>query len=175
MTEIISAIISASVAFIVGLIVSYQNKRQVFSSVVSRGRMDWVRDIRELSAELFTILEQYPSKAELPQEKYEKFLKAKNSIILRLSPQGFHQLDDEILQVLQYGSYDEISANMTLIRDRIVLIGKTEWEKVKVEAGSSQSKIDEVKQLQATVGYAKDMVPDEGFDAEAAGTKKNAD
>lgn len=146
--EIISAIISASVAFIVGLIVSFQNKKQMFSSIVSRERMIWVREVREKAEVLFAICEQYESFAELPPEKKEAFLRAKNALILRLSPKGYHVLDDEIVNLVVDKSYEEIRSAAPKIRERLVLIAKTEWDKVKVEAGSSKKKIAKIKDIQ---------------------------
>ena len=67
MNEIIAAVITAFVAFLAGLLVNVQGRSQFFSTTVSGERMVWIKDIRNLCAELFTICERYDA-ANIPEE-----------------------------------------------------------------------------------------------------------
>ena len=148
MAEIVAAVIAAGTAFIAGLLVNLQGNEQFFSSTVSAERMVWIKDMRELCPILFSVCEQYDAE-NLPPEQYEKFLYARNGILIRLDPPGWYVTDDELLSLLKEPDFRKTKANLYRIRFLLTSIIKTEWDKVKIEAGSSRIKIRRIERLKA--------------------------
>ena len=147
MADIIAAIIAAVTAFIAGLLVNIQGKSQFFSTTVSGERMVWIKDMRVLCADLFSICEQYDVE-NLPAKEYAQFLKARNGILIRLDPIGWYSIDDELFQLLSQPDFARVKANLPRVRFLIMTIIKTEWDKVKIEAGNSSWKVHRINTLQ---------------------------
>ena len=152
MTEAVSAVIvaaiSAFVAAVVALAVNIQGHEQFFSTTVSTERMNWIRDMRGLCAELFSICEQYDS-GSLPPEQYAAFLRARNGILIRVDPAGWYpQTDDKIIALLSDPDYTKVRDNIPEIRETVRRIFKSEWDKVKIEAGNSRQKVRKIEALQ---------------------------
>ena len=147
MSEVIAAVIAGAFAFVAGLLVNLQGNSQFFSTTVSAERMVWIKDIRELCAELCAVCEQYDA-ASLPAEQYAAFLKARNGILIRLDPVGWYETDDELIALLKDPDFGKIKANLPRVREILMTIIKTEWDKVKIEAGNSPWKVRRVEALQ---------------------------
>ena len=147
MTEVIAAAIAGAFAFIAGLLVNVQGNAQFFSTTVSAERMVWIKDIRELCAELCAVCEQYDADS-LPAEQYAVFLKARNGILIRLDPAGWYATDDELIALLQEPDFGKVKANLPRVREILMTIIKTEWDKVKIEAGNSPWKVKRIEGLQ---------------------------
>ena len=154
MNEIIAAVITAFVAFLVGLLVNVQGRSQFFSTTVSGERMVWIKDIRGLCAELFTICERYDA-ANIPEEEYAAFLKARNGILIRLDPKGWYHTDDELIELLKDPDFGKVKANLPRIREILMTILKTEWDKVKIEAGNSYWKVRKIEKMQKQISVQK--------------------
>lgn len=152
--EVQSAVIAGLFAFIVGLIVNIQGKSQFFSTTVSAERMVWIKDIRDLCAALCSICEQYDAET-LPPEQYAAFLKARNGILIRLSPTGWYATDDELLELLKEPDFEKVKANLPRVREILMTVLKTEWDKVKIEAGNSRWKVRKIKKKQAQLEKQK--------------------
>lgn len=147
MSEVIAAVIAGAFAFVAGLLVNVQGNAQFFSTTVSGERMVWIKDIRELCAELCAVCEQYDA-ANLPAEQYAAFLKARNGILIRLDPVGWYETDDELIALLKDPDFGKVKANLPRVREILMTIIKTEWDKVKIEAGNSPWKVRRVEALQ---------------------------
>ena len=147
MDEIIAATIAASLAFVAGLIVNSEGRFQFFSTIVSAERMAWIKEIRNLAADLCTLCEQY-NPENLSDEHYAEFLKARNGILVRLDPKGWYTTDDELIELLDSTDFGKVKANLPRIREIIMTINKSEWDKVKIEAGNSAWKVWRIKSLQ---------------------------
>ena len=147
MTDIIVAFITAAFAFVAGFLVNIQGKAQFFSTIVSKERMVWIKDIRRLSEELFSICEQYDGD-NIPQEQYALFFKARNGILARLDPAGWYVTDDELIELLIEPDFVRIKASVPRIREILMTLTKNEWDKVKIEAGNNPWKVRKVKKIQ---------------------------
>ena len=147
MSEIIAAAITAAVAFFAGLLVNWQGRFQFFASTVSRERMVWIKDIRALCADLCSVCEQYEPDT-LPPEQYAVFLKARNGILIRLDPKGWYTTDDELIDLLKAPDFAKVKQNLPRIREILMTINKTEWDKVKIEAGNSRGKVKKIEDIQ---------------------------
>ena len=147
MTEVYAAIIAGGFAFIAGLLVNAQGKAQFFSSTVSAERMAWIKDMRELCAELFSVCERYDA-GDLPPEGRAAFLKARNGILIRLDPPGWYTTDDELLSLLAEPDFGKVRANLPRVRLILTTIIKNEWDKVKIEAGNSRWKVKKIEAMQ---------------------------
>ena len=154
MSEIIAAVITASVAFLAGLLVNVQGRSQFFSTTVSGERMMWIKDIRNLYAELSAVCERYDA-TDLPEEQYAVFLKARNGILIRLDPKGWYSTDDELIELLKDPDFGKVKANLPRIREILMTILKTEWDKVKIEAGNSYWKVRKIEKMQKTIKVKK--------------------
>ena len=154
MTNIIPTIITAVITFIAGLLVNKQGRNQFFSTVVSKERMEWIKEMRVLCTDLCTICETYEHESELPSNERATFLKAKNGMILHLNntekkdQQDQFPIDKQLYDMLKDKSFEEIRENVPSIRDKATIIFKTEWDKVKIEAGNSPAKIRQIQELQ---------------------------
>ena len=147
MEEIIAAAITAVVAFVAGLLVNWQGRYQFFTSTVSKERMVWIKDIRGLCTDLCSVCEQYDPDA-LPPEQYAVFLKARNGILIRLDPKGWYTTDDELIDLLKAPDFAKVKQNLPRIREILMTINKTEWDKVKIEAGNSRRKVKQIEEIQ---------------------------
>lgn len=147
MGEVIAAAITASIAFLAGLLVNWQGRSQFFASTVSTERMIWIKDIRALCAELCSVCEQYEPGA-LPPEQYAVFLKARNGILIRLDPKGWYKTDDELIALLKKPDFAKVKQNLPRIREILMTINKAEWDKVKIEAGNSRRKVRKIEEIQ---------------------------
>lgn len=147
MTEVIVALITAVFAFLAGLVVNFQGKAQFFSSIVSKERMAWIKDIRKLSEELFSICEQYDVD-NISREQYSLFLKARNGILARLGPAGYYVTDDELIKLLIEPDFRKVKDSVPRIRELLTLITKNEWDKVKIEAGNNPWKVRRIRMIQ---------------------------
>ena len=151
MTEAVSAVIAAAISAVVSaavaLTVNLQSHEQFFSTTVSAERMNWIKEMRGLCAELFSICEQYePGK--LPPEQFAAFLRARNGILVRLFPKGWCLADTRLNELLSDPDYAKIRANLPEIRETCVTVFKSEWDKVKIEAGNNRRKVLKIKALQ---------------------------
>ena len=147
MKEIISAVIAGLFAFLAGLLVNRQGKSQFFSTTVSKERMAWIREIRQLCTELCSISEAYEPDA-LPPEQRAAFLRARNAILIRLSPKGWYSADDALLELLANPDFGAVKAKVPQIREILTAILKSEWDKIKIEAGNSPWKVWRVRKIQ---------------------------
>ena len=148
MVEIISTSITALIAFIAGLMVNIQGRFQFFSTTVSQERMIWIKDIRSLCTELCSICEMYDVDT-LPDTEKMNFLKARNGILIRLDPKGWYITDDELIDLLKEPDFSTVKQNVPRIREILRRIEKGEWDKVKIEAGNSASKVKRIEAIQA--------------------------
>lgn len=144
---LIAAIVSAMVSALIALNVYTQGELHFFSTAISSERMSWIKEIRALSTELFSICEQYDT-AELPQEQLAAFLRARNGILIRLDPIGWYRADDRLIALLSSPDFIEVRGHVPEIRDILRRILKSEWDKVKIEAGNSKWKVRKIDALQ---------------------------
>ena len=110
--------------------------------------MVWIKDIRALCAELCTICEQYDNAASLPEKQRAAFLKARNGILIRLDPKEWYETDAEVIALLWEPDFEKVKRNLPRIREILMAVNKTEWDKVKIEAGNSRWKVRKIKKLQ---------------------------
>ncbi len=140
MPESIVTLIVALAAFAAGLLANRQSQNRFHSSIVSHERMEWVKDMRSLCAELCTICDQYAAWSAIPAEQKTAFLRARNGMLLRLSGQKEYPADQELIGLLGKDSYEEVKAGVPRIRKLCMSMFKAEWDKVKTEAGGSPLK-----------------------------------
>ena len=154
MSEVIAALVAGAFAFVAGLLVNIQGSAQFFSTTVSGERMVWIKDMRRLCADLFTVCEQYDADT-LTAEDRTAFLQARNGILIRLDPPGWYTTDDELLSLLSEPDFSRVRENLPRIRLLITTIIKSEWDKVKIEAGSSRWKVRQIEKLQEQIKSEK--------------------
>ena len=147
MTEVIAAVVTGAFAFVAGLLVNVQGNAHFFSSTVSHERMVWIHEIRQLGTKLFSVCEQYEP-GQLPPEAETVFLKARNGILIRLDPPGWYVTDDELITLLSEQDFASVREHLPRIRLLLTSILKTEWDKVKIEAGNSRWKVKRIDKLQ---------------------------
>lgn len=133
MTDIYAAAISAAVALIVGLLVNFQGRKQLFSNTVSKERMVWIKEVRALCVDLCVLCEQYDR---LTPDQETAFLKAREGILLHLDPKGHYITDDALIELLQDKSFEDVKKNIGKVRETLRRVFKSEWDKVKIEAGN---------------------------------------
>jgi hypothetical protein len=158
-TAIIVAVISALFAFasplITTLLTYRQDKNQLFANMVSKERMEWIREMRKRCAELCVLCEQCENEAAMSEKQKETYLQAKYDLLLHLNhPDQPEQkikypLDAKMVEILTKPSYQELRAAMPDLRRYCMYIFKSEWDKIKVEAGDSKKKKQEVEKIQA--------------------------
>lgn len=155
MNEVIAALIAAAVSLLVNAVVNIRKTAQFFSNTVSSERMAWIKEMRDLSAKMLSVCEHYDP-AQLPDEQYDAFLNARNGILIRLNPVDTNYPHDKALQrLLAEPDFAAIKANVPEIRYQLGSILKTEWEKVKVEAGNSPWKIRQVDALREKIAQQR--------------------
>ena len=91
--------------------------------------------------------EQYDADS-LPAEQRAAFLKARNGILIRLDPVGWYATDDELIARLKDPDFGKVKENLPRVREILMTIIKTEWDKVKIEAGNSPWKVKRIEELQ---------------------------
>lgn len=155
MDEIIAAGIAAGVSLVLSYLVTLKENSRFFSNTVSHERLAWIKEIRDLTVTLFSICERYEAD-ELPEEQFSEFLKARNGILIRLNPSySDYSLDRELHSLLSEPDFTTIKENVPRVRNIIGTILKSEWDKVKIEAGNSPSKIRRIQKLQNQIEKRK--------------------
>ena len=159
MKEVITALIAAAVSLLVNAVLDIRKVSQFFSNTVSTERMAWIREMRDLSAKMLSICERYDP-SQLPDEQYDAFLNARNGILIRLNPVDTNYPHDKTLhRLLAEPDFAKIKANVPEIRYQLGTILKTEWEKVKVEAGNSMAKIHQVDTIREKISRQRGEKP----------------
>lgn len=155
MKEIIAAAIGALVSMALSALMTMKESSRFFSSTVSSERMNWIKDVRQLATELFTVCEQY-SANDLPDEQRKVFLNARNGILIRLNPRGSgYSLDSALHNLLSEPDFGSVKEHLPEIRLMLGTILKNEWDKVKVEAGNSRGKVRKIEKIQAKIEMDK--------------------
>ena len=197
--QITAAVIAGVVSVLIALLTNRREKRQLFSNIVSRERMEWVRKVRQLCAELCAICALYDADAILGEpEKLLAFHKARSGLLLHLSPWNYYTTDNEMITLLTpldpepdaqntaetaalpYDQNDRekakrdfqlVKANCPQIRKLLTKICKMEWDKVKIESGSSKSKQRKIDRLQESL---KVVAKEEPKQSNQTANKKDA-
>ncbi len=163
--QITAAVIAGVVSVIIALLTNRREKRQLFSNIVSRERMTWVREVRALCTELCAICEMYDAETIVKEpDKLLAFFKARSGLLLHLSPWNIYTTDNEMIMLLNpldpepdaprtaqpdappvimdqaRLDFQKVKANCPQIRKLLTKICKLEWDKVKLESGSSKAK-----------------------------------
>ena len=155
MKEIVAAAIGAIVSLALTAVMILKENARFFSNTVSTERMNWIKDIRKLAAELFSVCEQYEADT-LPEEQRSAFLNARNGILIRLNPDGSgYSLDSQLHRLLSEPDFAAIKTNLAEIRFLLGTILKNEWDKVKIEAGNSRRKVRQIEKLQNQIEAEK--------------------
>ena len=155
MKEIIAAAIGAIVSLALSAVMTLKENARFFSNTVSGERMNWIKDIRQFAAELFTVCEQYEPDS-LPDEQRTVFLNARNGILIRLNPDGSgYNLDSAVHKLLSEPDFAAVKKNLPEIRLLLGTILKSEWDKVKIEAGNSRWKVKKIEKQQEKIEKEK--------------------
>lgn len=174
--QAIAAIIAACVSLFAAWMTNRREKKELFSNIVSRERMMWVREVRKLSMELCAICECYDIETIVQQsDKLLAFYQARSGLLLHLSPWNKYSTDNELIKLLnpldinpeQAGKdqinplpkdhesvkldYQQVQAHCQRIRVIMTEICKMEWDKVKIESGNNKKKQKEIDELQKTI------------------------
>ena len=138
--------------------------------------MAWVKEVRALCMELCAICELFDEDSIVKdREKLLAFYKARCGLLLHLSPWDIYTTDNELITLLNpldtkpgpQGEADGVSlpedpdrarldfrlvkANCPRIREVLTSICKMEWDKVKIESGSSKAKQRKIDALQESL------------------------
>lgn len=157
----IPTIIVAILTFIAGQLVNRQGRNQFFSTVVSKERMEWIKEMRKACVDLCTICEMHANESDLSSEEKKTFYETKNSMMLHLNntkePERKQEypIDYALYNLLNGKSYKAIHDNINDIREKATEIFKVEWDKVKIEAGNSRSKAKKIRKLQNSLSGKK--------------------
>lgn len=155
MNEIIAAGIGAMVSLVLSTVVTLKEGSRFFSNIVSGERMTWVKEVRALTAKLMALCEMYDEDT-LPAEQRAVFLETRNDILIHLNPASAgYSLDSELHDLLSSPDISAIKENLPRIRELICTILKSEWDKVKIEAGNSPHKIKKIEKLQEQIEHRR--------------------
>lgn len=149
MSEIIAAAVAALVALAVSVITEIREKEHLFADTVSSERMKWIREIRKLSVKLFTVCESCNGTP--TPEQLIAFLEARNGILIRLNPDDAYYSDDQALIPMLEKDFAGVKNDLPQIRKYLMKILKSEWDKVKIEAGKSLTKELQMKKIQKKI------------------------
>ena len=174
--QITAAAIAGFVSLFIALLTNRRENKQQFSNIVSRERMVWVKEVRALCMDLCALCELYDGDSILrEQEKLLAFYKARSGLLLHLSPWNMYTTDNELITLLNpldhepeklspshmesltdaqeraKKEFQQVKKNCPKIRKLLTKICKMEWDKVKIESGSSKAKQRKIDALQESL------------------------
>ena len=151
-----SNVLAAVVAAIVSLLTANVSKKQMkltfYSQTISGERMNWINRMRELTAELTAFCCRYAGTV-LSVEQKSEFEKIRVSILLMITPmkdieeiadltqrekvKSYYEHDLLLWEHLN-GDFQSVCDTINEIRDLVACICKSEWRRIKAEAGGDE-------------------------------------
>lgn len=146
-SEVLAAIISALVSVVIGIVsgvlTAQKAKMNFYSSTVSKERVEWINQTREIASKLIAFCSAHEEE-KLSAEDMRCFEELRSSLIMRLSPkeyveqkQKYVQTDGALVDLLER-EYAAVRNSRYEIRRIITIICKNEWNRIKAEAGGSK-------------------------------------
>jgi vacuolar-type H+-ATPase subunit I/STV1 len=144
---IFAALIAGAVALIVGSIKDRQSKIELYAQTVSNNRMEWIKEMRGYLVKLIVLCRTANSSDRI------KFECCRANILMRLNPYSDKdgETEKELRKTLdkiieRIGSIQsvedaEIIKNLEIIGAELL---KKAWERLKIEAGETDKKRDEI-------------------------------
>lgn len=165
-SAIATGIISISVSIISTIISIWTARKErlnFYSSTVSKERVAWINQTRDIASKLIAFCSMH-SEDVLVSEDVFRFEELRSALVLRLTPkayinekQQYLETDGKLVELLEK-EYSVIRDSRYQIREIVVMICKTEWNRIKAEAGGNndvEKKIEEYDQSVKKRGYNK--------------------
>jgi len=143
--SVVAAVVAGVVSLVVVSIRDKHSKNELYAKTVSSFRMEWIKDIRKYLVKLIVLCK----KMHRTEEDRTGFERCRANILMRLSPNSDSdkQLKD-LLGELEIMGFGQICGTGNSIAEKIENLGtellKNEWERVKVEAGETIKKREEI-------------------------------
>ena len=151
-----SNLLAAIVAAVVSLVTAHVSKKQMkltfYSQTISGERMNWINRMREQTAELAAFCCRYADSA-LSDEHRSEFERIRVGILLMITPmrdiieisdpakqtkvKSYYEHDLALWELLN-GDYQSVRDNIKAICELVACICKSEWRRIKAEAGGDQ-------------------------------------
>lgn len=146
-SEVLAAIISAIVSVIIGLVsgilTAHKAKMNFYSSTVSKERVAWINQTREIASKLIAFCSAHVED-NLSLEDMLCFEELRSALIMRISPKEYIETkhkyletDGALIELLDC-EYPDVRKNRYEIRRIVTVICKNEWNRIKAEAGGSK-------------------------------------
>ena len=152
-SNVLAAVIAAIVSLVTAGVSKKQMKLSFYSQTISGERMNWINRMRELTAELAAFCCRYPADAEFTAEEMGEFEKIRVSILLMITPKkdveeitdsayrekvkSYYEHDLQLWELLN-GDYQSVHDSINEIRELVACICKSEWRRIKAEAGGDE-------------------------------------
>jgi ElaB/YqjD/DUF883 family membrane-anchored ribosome-binding protein len=156
MNGIFAALIAGAVALIVGSIKDRQSKNELYAQTVSSNRMEWIKEMRGYIVELI-VLRRTINSNEKDERKRErnriKLERCRANILMRLNPDRTNKdsgIENELREVLDEITIELIgkdslnTESVEKFREAGEKLLKKAWERVKVEAGETIKKREDM-------------------------------
>lgn len=159
-SEVWAAIISAAVSIVIGvvsgLLTEQKAKINFYSSTVSKERVAWINQTREITGKLIAFCSVH-EEDNLSPEDMLLFEELRSALLMRLSPkeyvekkQKYIDTDGKLIELLDQ-EYKKVRENRYEIRTIVTLICKNEWNRIKAEAGGSKDVEKKIKKYDDSV------------------------
>ncbi len=142
-SPIISAIVSIIIGIISGLLTARKAKMDFYSSTVSKERVNWINNTREITSKLIAFCSMH-TEDDLCNDDLYKFEELRSALLLRLTPKEiieekkkYLETDGKLINILE-NEYSVIRDKRFEIRSIVTIICKNEWSRIKAEAGGNK-------------------------------------
>ncbi len=124
--ETIIALVTSVSAFLISLINITINKRKISTETISKNRIDWIKDVRELVAEFISL---YVNKA--PKNE-QKIIRNKICLYMRSGVISYSEFLDQ-MDICINEDYSDENCNKLISKAQIVF--SDVWIRMKMESG----------------------------------------
>ncbi len=154
LASLLSVIISTVIGLITAFITTHKAKMNFYSSTVSKERVEWINQTREITSKLVAFCSMH-TETQLSPEDVASFEFLRSSLLVRITPmkesENIKYCDDKILIELLNTAYEKVRENRYKIRDIVTVICKKEWDRIKAEAGGNKNLEKLIKKYDASV------------------------
>lgn len=156
LAAIISAIVSIIIGGVSGFLTARKAKMNFYSSTVSKERVAWINQTREITSKLIAFCSAHEEE-KLSKEDMLCFEELRSALIMRLSPkeyveakQKYLETDGKLIGLLDQ-EYNKVRESRYEIRRIVTVISKNEWNRIKAEAGGSKDIEKKIKEFDDSV------------------------
>lgn len=143
LAAIISALVSLTIGIVSGLLTAQKAKMNFYSSTVSKERVAWINQTREIASNLIAFCSAHNEDV-LSSEDMFSFERMRSALIMRISPKEYVEqkhkyidTDGKLIWFLDQ-EYVKVRECRYEIREIVTIICKNEWNRIKAEAGGNK-------------------------------------